>query len=52
MSVEQDVLNILYSELNVAIYDEYSASIEGREEAAKRIMDEIIIPILSQYKAK
>lgn len=51
MTFEQKIMDILYAELSVSVYDECSASIEGREEAMRRIVNEIIHPILADQKS-
>lgn len=46
MKWEDRIMDILNDELTVSVYEISSASIEGRDEAVRRIMDEIILPIL------
>ena len=46
MKWEDRVMDILTDELTVSVYENSSASIERLDEAVRRIMDEIILPIL------
>ena len=46
-TIEERIEDILFEELMVSDYGDGGASIDGREEAIKRIMSEIIKPILS-----